>query len=39
MKLLALKLDIYFPDQNVDLLNLRPLVIMIHGGSFIHKEN
>ena len=37
----ALKLDIYFPDQHVDLFNLRPLVLMIHGGGFIagNKED
>tara|TARA_B110000908_G_C10171658_1_gene411139 strand:- start:148 stop:1224 length:1077 start_codon:yes stop_codon:yes gene_type:complete len=37
----ALKLDIYFPDQDVDLFNLRPLVLMIHGGGFIagNKED
>jgi hypothetical protein len=37
----ALKLDIYSPDQNVDLFNLRPLVLMIHGGGFIagNKED
>ena len=31
----TLILDIYFPDQNVDLFNLRPLVLMIHGGGFV----
>lgn len=31
----ALNLDVYMPDPNVDPVALRPLIIMVHGGSFM----
>lgn len=31
----ALKLDIYYPDMELDTMTQRPFVLLIHGGSFI----
>lgn len=32
----TLKMDIYMPDPSVDPLEVRPMVVMVHGGSFIN---
>ena len=32
----TLKMDIYMPDPSIDPLEERPLVVMVHGGSFIN---
>lgn len=34
----ALRLDIYAPDKNTDILEKRPLVLMMHGGGFVSGE-
>lgn len=33
-----LKLDIYYPKTNVDLLSKRPLILFVHGGGFLEGD-